>query len=202
MSTVKKWLLVFVVILTIACMAYLTGCIWGAPGLERELSQTRGEVKTSETVAAAKETVAESKVKGTIYETELFSILVPDGWVTEEVSAEDLAAEDLAAEGSVGVMITKDKDAMMLAVLVDIPDAATFSKEQVEEIAKILNGTAIEEVTMFGIKFFKSSNTLDGEDQTVFYGDRNGDVVIIAPSGKDHQNNVEIKAMMDSIKFK
>ena len=164
--------------------------------------KTRSEVKASETVAAAKETVAESKVKGTIYETDKFSILVPDGWVTEGLSAEDFAAEDLAAEGGVGVSITKDKDSMMLSVLGDIPDAATFSKEQVEENAELLNGTALEEVTMFGIKFFKTSYTLDGMDQTVFYGDRNGDVVIISMAGKDNQNNVEIKAMLDSIKFK
>ena len=196
MSTVKKWLLVLIVIIAIASMAF------PACNDPKEMGQTRGEVKASETVAAAKETVAESKVKGTIYETDKFSILVPDGWVTKDVSAEDLAAEDLAAEGSVGVLITKDKDSMMLSVLVDIPDAATFSKEQVEGIIKILNGTAIEEVTMFGIKFFKTSDTVDGRDQTVFYGDRNGDVVIIAMTGKDHQNNVAIKAMLDSIKFK
>ena len=120
-------------------------------------------MKASETVAAVKETIAESKVNGTIYETNKFSILVPDGWVTEEVSA-----KDLAAKGSVGVLIAKDKDSMMLSVLVGIPDAATFSKEQVEGIIKILNGTAIEEVTMFGIKFFKTSDTVDGRDQTKF----------------------------------
>ncbi len=165
------------------------------------MSQTRGEVKAGETVAAVKETVAESKVKGTIYETDKFSILVPDGWVTEGLSAEDFAMVDLAAEGGVGVWITKDKDVLILSVLGGIPDAATFSKKQVEENAELLNGTAVEEVTMFGIKFFKTIYTLDG-DQTVFYGDRNGDVVMISMSGKDYQNNVEIKAMLDSIKFK
>ena len=197
MSVIKKCLPVLIVIIAIASMTFMAGCDWQA-----EFGQTRSEAKASETAAAAKETIAESKVKGTIYETDKFSILVLDGWVTEGLSAEDFAMEDLAAEGSVGVMITKDKHFTLQSVLGGIPDAATFSKEQVEGIAEILNGTAIEEVTMFGIKFFKSSNTLDGEDQTVFYGDRNGDVVIIAPSGKDHQNNVEIKAMMDSIKFK
>ena len=193
MSTVKKWLLVYVVILAIASVALLAGSC----GEEEEQYQNRAADGTSETAAAAKETVAESKVKGTIYETELFSILVPDGWVTE-----DLSAEDLAAEGSVGVVITKDKDVMQLSVLVDIPEAATFSKQQVELVVKGLNGTALEEVTILGIKFFKTSYTLDGKDQTIFYGDRNGDVVTIAMGGKDHQNNVEIKAILDSIKFK
>jgi len=159
------------------------------------------EEKTRETVAAVKETVAESKVKGTIYETELFSILVPDGWITEELSAEDFAGAG-AAEGSVGVWITKDKDSMILSVLLDIPDAATFSKEMIEGNIELLNGTALGEVTMLGIKFFGESHTSDGDYQTVYYGDRNGDVVIISMVGKDHENNVEIKAMLDSIKFK
>ena len=198
MSVIKKLLPVLIVFIAISSMGALFEC----SGKQTEMGQTRSEVKASETVAAAKETVAESKVKGTIYETDKFSILVPDGWVTEDVSAEDLAAKDLAAKGSVGVLITKDKDSMMLSVLVGIPDAATFSKEQVEGIIKILNGTAIEEVTMFGIKFFKTSDTVDGSDQTVFYGDRNGDVVIIAMGGKDNQNNAALKAMLNSIKFK
>src|SRR5665647_1101592 len=106
MSAIKKWLPVLIVFIAIASMGALFGC-----GLESliEVGQTRGEVKATETVAAAKETVAEAKVKGTIYETELFSILVPDGWVTEGLSAEDLPSGDVAAEGSVGVWITKDK---------------------------------------------------------------------------------------------
>ncbi|MGZ5548650.1 MAG: hypothetical protein ACXWFZ_11945 [Nitrososphaeraceae archaeon] len=199
MSTVKKWLLVFVVILTIASVVFMSGC--GDSDMVMLLAKERDVVKTSETAPATKETVAEAKVKGTIYETELFSILVPDGWVTEGLSAEDLFPEE-SAEGSVGVMITKDKDAMMLAVLLDIPDAATFSKEQVKGNIELLNGTALGEVTMLGIKFFGESHTSDGDYQTVYYGDRNGDVVVISMVGKDHENNVEIKAMLDSIKFK
>ena len=196
MSTVKKWLLVYVVILAIAVMGTLSGC-WVEPIAPIGQGQQRGEVKASETVAAAKETVAESKVKGTMYETELFSILVPDGWVTE-----GLSAEDLAAEGSVGVWITKDKDSMILSVLLGIPDAATFSKKAIEGNIELFNGTALGEVTMLGIKFFGESHTYDGDYQSDYYGDRNGDVVMIAMVGKDHQNNVEIKAMLDSIKFK
>jgi hypothetical protein len=202
MPTVKKRLLVFVVILAIASVALLAArCGDTDPahpqGGTDEEYQNRAVDGTSETAPATKEIAAESKVNGVIYETELFSILVPDGWVTE-----GLSAEDLAAEGSVGVVIMKDKDVMQLSVLVDIPDAATFSKQQVELVVKGLNGTALEEVTILGIKFFKTSCTLDGRDQTVFYGDRNGDVVMISMSGKDYQNNVEIKAMLDSIKFK
>ena len=84
MSVIKKWLPVLIVSIAIASIAFMVGCDWQA-----EFGQTRSEVTTGETVAAVKETVAEAKVKGTIYETELFSILVPDGWVTEELAGED-----------------------------------------------------------------------------------------------------------------
>jgi hypothetical protein len=209
LSTIKKWLSALVTILAIAGMSFGTGCgdVVNTPAetpniidyvkeTDPELQgQTKIEVKTVETTAMAPETVAESNVKGVMYETEKFSILQPDGWKATEVSG--------------GVVFEKDTYAMQLSVgaeppnyTEDIPDAATFCKKQVEFMAKGLNGTAPEEITMFGIKFFKTSYTLDGRDQTIFYGDRNSDIAIMAMAGKDHQNNVEIKAMLESIKFK
>src|SRR5665811_1614721 len=109
MPVIKKWFLVAVMILAIASMALMPGC-WGGnyephnPPIIYEQSQEKSEVKASETVAAVKETMAASKVKGVMYETEMFSILVPDGWETK----------DLSSEGAVAVMITKGDDLMQL----------------------------------------------------------------------------------------
>jgi hypothetical protein len=192
LSVIKKLLPVLVVILAIPSIAMACFDSGSSSALQ---GQTKIEVKTVETTAEAQETVAESKVNGIMYETDKFSILQPDGWKATEVSG--------------GVVFEKSTDAMQLSVgaeppnyTEDIPDAATFCKKQVEFMAKSLNGTAPEEITMFGIKFFKTSYSLDGRDQTIFYGDRNSDIVIMAMAGKDHQNNVEIKAMLESIKFK
>jgi hypothetical protein len=221
MSVLKKWLPVLVVILAIVSMVFGTGCEGGSNNAEapnvvdwvketdpKLQGQTKIEVKTVEATTAAKETEAEaqetaakSNIKGVMYETEKFSILVPDGWEAKDVSN---------AGGGAEVVITKDNDAMQLSVIgepeeytEDIPDAATFCKKQIEHMAKGLNGTAPEEITMFGIKFFKTTYTLNGSDQTIFYGDINGgDIVKMLMAGKDHQNNVEIKAIMESIKFK
>jgi hypothetical protein len=210
MSVIKKWLPVLFAVLIIAGMTFWTSCSGGLRWDESDPHMqglTKIEVKTVESTAAEKETVSEaqetaakSNVKGVIYETDKFSILVPDGW----------EAENVPTTGGANVVITKDKDAMQLIAgtpleeiyTEDIPDAATFCEKQVEHMAEALNGTAPEEVMMFGIKFFKTSYTLDDRDQTVFYGDRNGDIVTMLMAGKDHQNNVEIKAMQESIKFK
>ena len=192
MSQIKKWLPVLIVFIAIASMAF------PACSDPKEMGQTRGEVKTSQTVAAAKETVAASKVKGAIYETDKFSILVPDGWVTK----------DLSVEGIVAVAITKGEYLMQLAVYLNPdftaqhPDALAYSKYLMENSIEQENGTPIEEVTMFDSKFYKTTFTADGMDKTGFIGDKNGEVVAIVTGGKDHQNNMEIKAMLDSIKFK
>jgi len=61
MSTVKKWLLVLVVILAIASMGALFGCGKGPSAIGQE----RSEVKASETAPATKEIEAESEVSGT-----------------------------------------------------------------------------------------------------------------------------------------
>ena len=68
MSEVKKWCFVIIVIVAIASMLLMAGC--------EEAKET--VVDTKET---AKETVAESTVKGEIYENSKFSIPVPDGWI-------------------------------------------------------------------------------------------------------------------------
>ena len=56
---------------------------------------------------------------------------------------------------------------------------------------------------MFGAKFFQTRYTdKEGKDTTQGWGIVNGLAVALAMAGKDHQNNVEIKATLDSIKFK
>ena len=210
MSRVKKWLLVFFVIIVIPITVAVCAFECRACRVEKEpkeMSQTKGEVKTSETVAAAKETVAaaketaaetedtlsESEVNGVICETDVFSILQPDGWKATEVKT----------EGS--VLFEKDG----FAILLSAGDKTSFSsmteatiKEMIVVFAKQNNGTPLEEVTIGGAKFFQSRGTLDGNETTFAYALTNRLFVHLAIMGKDHPNNVEIKAILDSIKFK
>jgi len=185
MSTVKKWLLVLVLILAIASVALLAGYC-GSPS--QEDYQNRAADGTSETAPATKEIVAESKVNGTIYETDKFSILQPDGWKVT------------VSPG--GVLFEKGEYAMMVNVGDATGSTEAFLKELVEKMAKQQNGTPVEEVTMFAGKFFRTRFTLEGKDTTEVWGLTNGLAVNLVMIGKDHPNNVEIKAMLDSIKFK
>ena len=64
MSEVKKWCFVVVAIIAIAGMFLMAGF-----------------EEAKETGVESKVTVAESMVKGEIYQNSKFSITVPDGWV-------------------------------------------------------------------------------------------------------------------------
>ena len=185
MSTIKKWIQAIIVIIATAAMVFMASC---APA-SMELSKKRGNDTTTTTSSATKETAAESKVKGTIYETDRFSVLQPDGWQATAVSD--------------GVIFTKGD----YTVNVEIGDAKGFTediiKQWTEGIAKQQNGTPVVEVPMFGSKFFQTTYTnKEGKSQTQGWVIVNGELLALAMAGKDHQNNVEIKATLDSIKFK
>jgi hypothetical protein len=128
-------------------------------------------------------------VKGKIWENEKFSILVPDGWETKDM------------EGGVQ-LLTMDEVFHMVVEITRNNVTEAEIKAELEEIVKSQNASPIEEVTMLGVKFFKTNLITENLDQTAYIGVRNGEKVAILLVGKDHKNNEEMKAMMESIKFK
>jgi hypothetical protein len=192
MSVIKKWSIVAVVVIAIASMAFMAGC----GGTKAETTSTTvsggGEVKETaaeagETTAKAEETKAASNVKGETYDTEKFSILAPDGWEKMDIPG--------------GVQLYKGNDIMQVSVSGSNVTEAE-DKALLEGMSKDYSGTALEEVTMFGVKFFKTSFTANGSDQTMYSGVRNGEQVKIQMAGKDHQSNEAIIAMLESISLK
>jgi hypothetical protein len=192
MSVVKKWSLVAVMIVVIAGMVFMAGCGGSKTESASTTASGGGEVKATaveagETTAAAEETKAASNVKGETYDTEKFSILAPEGWEKMDIPG--------------GVQLYKGNDIMQVSVSGSNVTEAE-DKALLEDMSKQYNGTALEEVTMFGVKFFKTSYTANGSDQTMYSGVRNGEQVKIQMSGKDHQNNEAIIAMLESISLK
>jgi hypothetical protein len=184
MSIIKKWSFVVVMIVAIASMVFMAGC--GGSKLESTSSTASGGSET------AKETVAESKVNGKTYETEKFSILVPDGWETTDM------------EPGVLIKPSNEEDRFIIVQVNRNNVTEAEIKAEVEELIKTKPAFApLTEVTMLGIKFFKISGIAEnGSEQTAYAGVRNGEKVAIVIGGKDHQNDKTLKAMLESIKFK
>ena len=190
MAVIKKWSFVAVVILAITIVAFMTGC----SGPEKQ-SQILVKDGAGETAAEAKETVAEaeenkaaSNIKGEIFDSEKFSILVPAGWekINSSVSVAFYTGNNLLEISITGSNVTESD-----------------AKQLLTKRANQKGGTPLEEVTMFGVKFFKTSYSESELDMTVYSGARNGEQVQIATIEiKDHPKHKEIIAMLESIKLK
>ncbi len=100
-----------------------------------------------------------------------------------------------------GAMVyTKDFSIVVTVSGSDVTESG--DKVLLEDIAKQNNGTPLEEVSMFGVKLYKTSFMADDKDQTVYSGAWNGQQVKIELTGEDHQNNEIIKAVLESIKLR
>jgi hypothetical protein len=202
MNLIKKWLSVIVAIAAICFLIFMAGCTnyedWKAADPGKASAETAENIEKSkdttveakETAAEAKDTAAEAKISGEIYENAKFSVTVPDGWIIS-----------YKTENSVWLNTGDEVFGMIIEVSGSNMTESAI-KTEAEELIKSKNGTPLEEVTALGIKFFKT-NVVDGTlDQTAYLGVRNGEKVAIILAGKGHQNNSEMKAMMESIKFK
>ncbi len=175
MTLTKKIILIVAVIAIIASMSLITAC--GGSKTEAKADSASGE-----TAAAQKAEVAGEK-----FDTEKFSILVPSGWEKMDISG--------------GVQIYKGNDIMQVVVTgVNVTEAD--DKAGLESLKEQYSGTELEEVSMLGVKFYKTSFTANGVDQTIYSGVRNGEQVKIQMAGKDHANNEAILAMFESITLK
>lgn len=176
-SFTKKILLLTLTTLVLIVMP-LAGCGGSAS------SESAGQADSAETTAAAAE-----EVKGEMIENDKFSMIVADGWEQMELS------------GAAGFQVYKGNDVIQVKVS-GMNVTEEEDKTLLENMKEQYGGTDLEEVSMLGMKFYKTSFTASGVDQTIYSGVRNGEQVSIQMAGKDHQNNKDIKAMFESIKLK
>jgi hypothetical protein len=177
MKRITKLFLIAVCILTmIAVIGAFTACGGG---------DAKSGTVPKEDGAKPEETAAE--VKGTVAETDKFSMIVVDKWEKMDISGgfQIYKGNDIIQVSVSGMNVTEDEDKALL-----------------ENMASQYDGTPLEEVNMLGIKFYKTSFTYSGVDQTIYSGVKDGEQVKIQLAGKDHMNNADIMAMFESITLK
>ena len=178
MSVIRKCSFIIIAVITITCIVFIAGCGISVFGSTSSNTSITGKDKENNGV---------TKVEGgKIYETKKFSILWADMWDVIDVPD--------------GTMIyNSDYSVLVTAVGNNVtePEAKAF----LEDIAKQNNGTAVEEISLLGVKFYKTSFTTEEKDQIMYSGILDGQQVIIKVTGKDSQNNKTIKAIIESIKL-
>ncbi len=74
-------------------------------------------------------------------------------------------------------------------------------KKLLEELAQKYNGSPIIQTEICGLKFYTTTYTAYGKEQSFYSAVKNGEQIRIQMCGKCYNTNADIKAMVDSIVF-
>jgi hypothetical protein len=129
-------------------------------------------------------------VPGTIKETAVFKMLVPDGWDHSVFNDGTIQAYNKS-----GTFMVEAKKAGMNMTEKDV-------ETLLASMAKQYNGTPLETVEFLGMKFFKTSYTAFSKQQTMYNGLKDGAKISITLMGPDHLKDPTIQAVFQSIVLK
>jgi len=74
-------------------------------------------------------------------------------------------------------------------------------KKFLEELTQKYNGSPIVQFELVGLKFYTTTYTAYGKEQSLYSAVKNGEQIKIQMCGKCYETNADIKAMVDSIVF-
>ncbi len=77
----------------------------------------------------------------------------------------------------------------------------TEDKQLLEELVQKYNGSPIVQTQLSGIKFYTTTYTAYGKEQSFYSAVKNGEQIKIQMCGKCYETNADIKAMVDSLVF-
>ena len=147
-----------------------------------------GETSLKSSEQTSEDDEIELAFLGTTYETDKFSVMVPDGWNVMDV------------EG--GVQIYKMSGEVFELHYRGYNQHEDHAKQQVEWLAEQYDGTAPKEVDLFGKRFWTTSFVSASVPQVSYLCMEDGEMLSVKYGGPDYQNNPVFEAILDSIQFK
>lgn len=133
----------------------------------------------------ADQTQSKAAPSGDKIETEKFSISIPKGWTSFEIPGgfQIYKGSDLLEISFSGKNMTDDDD-----------------KAAMDSLIKQYNGQPVENETMLGLQFRKTTFTANGIEQSIYTCIRSGEQVKIQIGG--NLKNKEIMDMLQTVQFK
>ena len=101
-----------------------------------------------------------------------------------------------------GVHIFKKSGEILRVQVHDNNVTEAEDKETLKELIDKYNGTPITQIELSGVKFYTTTYTAYGKEQSFFSAVKNGEQIQIQMCGRCYESNAEVKAMVDSIVFK
>ena len=152
----------------------LTGCSGDASG------------ETAEDPSSTEDT--EDVIEGDTYETDDFSVAIPEGW------------EVLELDG--GVQFYKETGEVFEIVFSGYNLYEAYAMEQVQTLADKYDGTLPEEAVLFGRTFWMTSLTSSSTLQDVYICIKDGVMISVKYGGPDYENDPTFQEILDSVELK
>ena len=114
-----------------------------------------------------------------------FFVTVADGWTRNDMPN--------------GAQIHKKTGEILQIQVISSNIKEAEDKALLVALAEKYNGTPLETVELFGIKFLTTSYTAYGKEQALYSAVKNGEQIKLQVSGKNYKENPEIKEMVESI---
>lgn len=127
-------------------------------------------------------------VKGEIYETERFSLTVPDNWNVMDVQG--------------GVQLYRMSGEIFEVHFQGFNQGEGHAREQIEWLAEQYDGTEPKEVELIGKRFWMTSFTASGVPQVAYHLIEEGEMLSIKYGGPGYETDPVFTAILDSIVFK
>ncbi len=127
-------------------------------------------------------------LEGTSYESDSFSIIVPDGWEVMDVDG--------------GVQLYKTSGEIIEVHYRGSNQGDDHAKQQVENLYEQYSGTTPVETELLGKTFWKTTFTTSGVYQTSYMRMENGEMLSVKLAGANHENDPEFEAIVNSVVFK
>ena len=130
-----------------------------------------------------------TQIKGTKIETDVFELTMLDGWKKMDIAD--------------GIQVYKGSEALQIG-LEGSNVSESYAKTFIEQAVSSYDGEPMEEVSMWGEKFFMTRYESHGSHQTHYatmYSNE-GRMLVVKANTKTRELTNDVKSMMDSVVLK
>ncbi|MHB1314315.1 MAG: hypothetical protein ACYCX2_02370 [Christensenellales bacterium] len=174
----RKSVLFLIIVL---CLSLTVGCAkTSGPAAQKT-------TEPAQTTAQSQEP-ANTPQSGSQYETDDFSLIVPQGWEIMDIDG--------------GVQLYKMSGEVFEVHFRGYNMSGDEAKQQVESTARQYSGTAPSEVDLLGKRFWTTEFTAAGVLQATYLCIDEGVMISVKYGGPGFKTNPEFKAILDSIALK
>lgn len=180
-----------VIFITCILLASMLCACTGASGVDAsgagQADEKSNDASTTTTMENTKDT-SSSLVNGDMFETDRFSLTVPEGWERYDIDG--------------GVQLYKPSGEIIEVYVRGYNQSDDWARQQAVNMAEQYGGTEPRQVERWGKLFWNTAFTAADIPQASYLCIENGETLAVKVAGPDYENDAETQGILESIQFK